>query len=59
MIVDIDEYFRPEISIIDAVVGMEGNGPTAGDAKHMDDTDVSFLDDLLPWAETIPTICKK
>ena len=30
MIVDIDEYFRPELSIADAVVGMEGNGPTAG-----------------------------
>lgn len=30
MIVDLDEYFHPEISIADAVVGMEGNGPTAG-----------------------------
>ena len=30
MIVDLDEYFRPAISIADAVVGMEGNGPTAG-----------------------------
>ena len=27
--------------------------------KHMDDTDFSFLDDLLPWAEAIPAICKK
>jgi len=35
MIVDLDEYFHPEISIADAVVGMEGNGPTAGDAKKM------------------------
>ncbi len=35
MIVDIDEYFRPELSIADAVVGMEGNGPTAGTPKKM------------------------
>ena len=27
--------------------------------KHMDDTDFSFLNDLLPWAEAIPDICKK
>ena len=27
--------------------------------KHMDDTDDSFLDDLLPWAVTIPDICRK
>ena len=26
--------------------------------KHMDDTDFSFLDDLLPQAEAIPAICK-
>ncbi|MBQ8409059.1 MAG: DUF362 domain-containing protein [Clostridia bacterium] len=32
MIVDIDEYFAPKIKlcIADAVVGMEGNGPTQG-----------------------------
>ena len=33
MIVDLDEYFHPELSIADAVVGMEGNGPTAGTPK--------------------------
>ena len=33
MIVDLDEYFHPEISIADAVIGMEGNGPTAGTPK--------------------------
>lgn len=27
--------------------------------KHMDDTDDSFLDDLLPWAVTLPDICRK
>ena len=35
MIVDLDEYFKPRISIVDAVVGMEGNGPTAGSPRHI------------------------
>ncbi len=35
MIVDLDEYFKPVISIADAVVGMEGNGPTAGTPRYM------------------------
>ena len=26
--------------------------------KHMDDTDFSFLDDLMPWSEDLPDICK-
>ncbi len=30
MIVDLDEYFHPVVSIADAVVAMEGNGPTQG-----------------------------
>jgi ferredoxin len=30
MLLDLDEYFHPVLSIADAVVGMEGNGPTAG-----------------------------
>ncbi len=33
MIVDLDEYFKPVLSICDAVVAMEGNGPTAGTPK--------------------------
>lgn len=35
MIVDLNEYFMPKISIVDAVVGMEGNGPTAGTPRHI------------------------
>ena len=35
MIVDLDEYFHPTLSIADAVVGMEGNGPTAGTPRKM------------------------
>ncbi len=30
VMVDLNEYFHPVLSIADAVVGMEGNGPTAG-----------------------------
>ena len=37
MIVDIDEYFKDKIKlcIADAVVGMEGNGPTAGTPREI------------------------
>jgi uncharacterized protein (DUF362 family)/Pyruvate/2-oxoacid:ferredoxin oxidoreductase delta subunit len=35
MLIDLNEYFHPEISISDAVVGMEGNGPTAGTPRHL------------------------
>ena len=35
MILDLDEYFHPVISIADAVIGMEGNGPTAGTPRKI------------------------
>jgi len=35
MIIDLNEYFKTKISIIDAVVGMEGNGPTAGTPRKI------------------------
>jgi len=35
MIVDINEYFKPRLSIVDAVTGMEGNGPTSGTPRHI------------------------
>lgn len=35
MLVDLNEYFKPVISIADAVVGMEGNGPTAGSPRRI------------------------
>lgn len=35
MIVDLDEYFQPVLSISDAVIGMEGNGPTAGTPRKI------------------------
>ena len=30
MLVDLSEYFQPRLCICDAVIGMEGNGPTQG-----------------------------
>ena len=27
--------------------------------KHMDDTRMEFLDDLLPWSDNVPDICRK
>ena len=35
MIVDLAEYWKPRLSIVDAVVGMEGNGPTAGTPRSI------------------------
>ncbi len=35
MIVDINSYFQPKLYIVDAVLAMEGNGPTAGTPRHM------------------------
>ncbi len=35
MIVDLDGYFKPCLSICDAVDGMEGNGPTQGTPRHI------------------------
>ncbi len=35
MLIDLNEYFHPTLSISDAVIGMEGNGPTAGTPKKL------------------------
>ena len=35
MITDLGEYFHPVLTIADAVVGMEGNGPTAGTPRKI------------------------
>lgn len=35
MLVDLNEYFHPALQIVDAVVGMEGNGPTMGKPRHI------------------------
>lgn len=35
LLVDIYQNILPELSIMDAVVGMEGDGPTSGTSKHV------------------------
>jgi len=35
MLIDLNEYFHPAVNLIDAVTGMEGNGPTAGTPRHI------------------------
>ncbi|MBR3077052.1 MAG: DUF362 domain-containing protein [Oscillospiraceae bacterium] len=35
MLVDLDEFWRPKLHIVDAVVAMEGNGPTAGTPRAL------------------------
>ena len=35
MIIDLNEFLKPQLCICDAVVGMEGNGPTAGTPREI------------------------
>lgn len=35
MIVDLNDYFRPKLFLVDGIDAMEGNGPTAGTPRHM------------------------
>lgn len=35
MLIDLNEYFKPSLCIVDAVVGMEGNGPTMGEPRRI------------------------
>lgn len=35
MLVDLCECVKPELSIMDGIWGMEGNGPTSGTARHI------------------------
>lgn len=35
MLVDLNEYIRPRLTLVDAVLCMEGNGPTMGTPRHM------------------------
>jgi uncharacterized protein (DUF362 family)/Pyruvate/2-oxoacid:ferredoxin oxidoreductase delta subunit len=35
MLVDICTYVKPVLSVMDGIVGMEGNGPSAGDIRHI------------------------
>lgn len=35
MLIDLNEYFKPKLCIVDAVIGMEGNGPTMGKPRFI------------------------
>ncbi len=35
MLVDLNEYWKCRLSLVDAVIGMEGNGPTAGEPRQV------------------------
>ena len=35
MIIDLNEYFKPRLYLVDAIMGMEGNGPTAGTPRKI------------------------
>jgi uncharacterized protein (DUF362 family)/NAD-dependent dihydropyrimidine dehydrogenase PreA subunit len=35
MIVDLAEFARPALTVVDAIVGMEGDGPTSGAAREL------------------------
>ena len=35
VMVDLNEFFKPALYVVDAVDGMEGNGPTAGEKRHI------------------------
>ena len=35
VMVDLNEFFKPVLYVVDAIDGMEGNGPTAGDKRHI------------------------
>lgn len=35
VMVDLNEYFKPVLYVVDAIDGMEGNGPTAGEKRHI------------------------
>ena len=66
MLVDLDEFWKPKLNLVDAVVAMEGNGPTAGsprpmgvvaagDNPHCLDLLCAYLIGIDP--RTVPTLC--
>ncbi len=35
MLIDLNEFLKPRLAVIDGIVGMEGNGPSAGTAREV------------------------
>ncbi len=50
MLIDLNEYFKPRLCIADAVIGMEGNGPTKGTPRLIGALAASFSPYLLDLA---------
>ncbi len=46
VMVDLNEFFKPVLYVVDAIDGMEGNGPTAGEKRHIG----SILSSKKPYA---------
>lgn len=66
MIVDINEFVRPRLALVDAVWGMEGNGPTAGTPRKIGaviaslstyEADLAAARLLGVSTSEVPTIC--
>lgn len=63
MLIDLAECVRPRLSVVDGIVGMEGDGPTAGTPRHIGRIVASenpyaldaFLVDMV-GAGSIPTV---
>ncbi|UCE81398.1 MAG: DUF362 domain-containing protein [Methanobacteriota archaeon] len=64
MLVDLAEYVRPRLTLMDAVVGMDGDGPSAGRPKHIGmilassnvhAIDVAALEVVCENPENVPT----
>lgn len=53
MLIDINEYFKFDINLVDGVSAMEGNGPTQGTPKHVG----VLLGSINPYA--LDSICAK
>ena len=67
MLIDLNEYFRPALNLVDAVSCMEGNGPTAGTPRDIGlllasespyDLDLVCADLIGLAASDVPTICR-
>ena len=53
MLIDLNEYFKFDLNIVDAIIGMEGNGPTMGNPKKIG----SIIASTNPYA--LDYICSK
>lgn len=59
-LLDIFAYRRPDIALMDGIVGMEGQGPTLGDPRHLGvvggSTDAVALDRVMAQLAMLPPV---